>query len=88
MLCGFMVLAIFSPSPAFGGKDAPNKVAPRTSKSNRGKQVLPVNAKILQVAGHAGFLALPEDVKVGQKTPWLWYLPSDYFDCLISIDSA
>ena len=78
MLCVLMVLAIFSLSHAIGGKVVPTKAAPLTSKSKRGKQVLPVNAKILQVAGHVGFLALPEDVKVGQKTPWLWYLPSDY----------
>jgi acetyl esterase len=71
-----MVLAIFSPSPAIGGKAAPDKAAPRTSK--RGRQILPANAKILQVAGHTGFLALPKDVKVGRKTPWLWYFPSDY----------
>ncbi len=73
-----MVLAIFPSSPAIGGEVVPAKEAPRTSKSERGKQVLPVNATILQVAGHAGFLALPEGVKPGQKTPWLWYLPSDY----------
>jgi len=71
-----MLLAILSPSPAIGGKAATNKVAPRTSKSKRGRQILPVNAKILQVAGHAGFLAMPEDVKVGRKAPWLWYLPT------------
>ncbi len=77
VLCVLMVLAIFSPSPAIGGKAAPNKVAPRTSK-RRKQKILPANAKILQVAGHTGFLALPEDVKVGRKTPWLWYCPSDY----------
>ncbi|MDP6637076.1 MAG: GDSL-type esterase/lipase family protein [Phycisphaerae bacterium] len=76
MLCVLTVLAIFSPSPAMGGKAAPDKVAPRTHKSKRGRQILPVNAKILQVAGHAGFLALPKDVKPGRKTPWLWYLPT------------
>ncbi len=78
MLCVLMVLAIFLPSPAIADKAAPEKVAPRTRKSKGGKQLLPANAKILQVAGHTGFLALPEGVKTGQKTPWLWYLPSDY----------
>jgi len=63
----------------FAQLETPVKAAPRTGKSKRGKQkILPVNAKILQVAGHTGFLALPENVKVGQKTPWLWYFPSDY----------
>ena len=46
--------------PVKDGEDMPTKAAPRTSKSKSGKQVLPVNARILQVAGHTGFLALPE----------------------------
>jgi len=52
--------------------------APRLSSKKEKKKILPANAKILQVAGHKGYLALPEGVKVGQKTPWLWYFPSDY----------
>ncbi len=42
------------------------------------KKVFPPNSKFLQVAGHDAYLALPEGVKAGQKTPWLWYCPSDY----------
>jgi len=43
-----------------------------------GKKILPADAKILEVAGHTGFVAMPESVGPGQKTPWLWYLPSDH----------
>ena len=78
VLCVLVVLAVFSPWPAVGGQAATDKAAPRPSKSKRGKKVLPANAEILQVAGHTGFLALPEGVKIGRKTPWLWYCPSDY----------
>jgi lysophospholipase L1-like esterase len=42
------------------------------------KKIFPPNSKFLQVAGHEGYLALPEGVEEGQKTPWLWHCPSDY----------
>ncbi|MCP4314362.1 MAG: hypothetical protein GY790_24165 [Bacteroidetes bacterium] len=64
ILCVLLVLVIFLPSLA--------------ADSKRDKQILPANAKILQVAGHTGFLALPKDIKVGHKIPWVWYFPSDY----------
>lgn len=48
-----------------------------SSKKER-KKILPPNSKFLQVAGHEGYLALPEGAKPGKKTPWLWYCPSDY----------
>jgi lysophospholipase L1-like esterase len=69
-----MALAIFSPSPspAIGAK-----AAPRAPKSRK-KKIFPANSKFLKVAGHDGYLALPEGVKAGRKTPWLWYCPSDY----------
>jgi len=57
----------------------PMKTAAARLSSKKGKQkILPPNAKILKVAGHAAYLAMPEDAKAGQKTPWLWYCPSDY----------
>ena len=54
------------------------KAVPRLSSKSGEQKILPANAKILQVAGRKGFLALPDGVKDGQKTPWLWYFPSDY----------
>ena len=44
-----------------------------TNKS--GKQMLPPSAKLVEVAGHTGFVALPKNVKPGQKVPWLWSVP-------------
>ncbi len=54
------------------------KEAPRLSGKKKTKKIFPPNSKFLQVAGHDAYLALPEDVKAGEKTPWLWYVPSDY----------
>jgi lysophospholipase L1-like esterase len=51
-----------------------------SSKKGTGK-IFPPNSKHLKVAGHDCYLALPkgvEGVKAGEKTPWLWYCPSDY----------
>ncbi len=78
ILCVLVVRAIFLPSLVIGGKVAQDNAVSLSNKNKRITQILPVNAKILQVAGHKGFLAMPEGVKVGQKTPWLWYFPSDY----------
>jgi hypothetical protein len=58
--------------------DEPTPASPRTRRNDRGRQVLPANAEILTVAGKVGFLAMPENVKPGRKTPWLWYFPTDY----------
>ena len=62
MLCVLIIGAIFLPSSAIAGK----------------KKMFPPNSKFLKVAGHDAYLAMPKDVKAGQKTPWLWYCPSDY----------
>jgi lysophospholipase L1-like esterase len=48
-----------------------------SSKQGKGK-IFPPNSTFLHVAGHDAYLALPDGVKPGQKTPWLWYMPSDY----------
>jgi len=50
-------------------------VAPLRTNNKGSKQILPPNAKLVRVAGHTGFLALPKDVKAGKKTPWLWFVP-------------
>src|SRR5210317_2005486 len=78
ILCVLVVHAIFLPSHVIGGKVAQDNAFSPANKNKRITQILPANARILQVAGHKGFLAMPEGVKVGQKTPWLWYFPSDY----------
>lgn len=62
ILCVLTILAIFLPSSAIAGK----------------KKVFPPNSKFFQVSGHDAYLALPKGVKAGEKTPWLWYCPSDY----------
>ena len=64
--------------PSFAADTPAAKAAPRLSSKSGEQKILPANAKILQVAGRRGFLALPEGVKEGQKTPWMWYFPSDY----------
>jgi pimeloyl-ACP methyl ester carboxylesterase len=48
-----------------------------SSKKGKGK-IFPPNSKHLKVAGHDAYLALPQGVKAREKTPWLWYCPSDY----------
>ncbi len=48
-----------------------------SSKSGKQK-IFPPNSEFLKVAGHDGYLAMPKGIKTGQKTPWLWYMPSDY----------
>jgi len=52
--------------------------APNLSSKDPKRKMYPANSKFLKVAGHDAYLALPEGVKAGQKTPWLWYCPSDY----------
>jgi len=67
---------ILSPAIAVG---APAEKAASSLSSKKGKgKIFPPNSKFLQVAGHDGYLALPKGAKSGQKTPWLWYCPSDY----------
>jgi lysophospholipase L1-like esterase len=56
---------------------APKAASGLSSKKGAGK-IFPPNSKFLKVAGHDCYLALPENVKAGEKTPWLWYCPSDY----------
>ncbi len=54
---------------------APPAAPLRTNKNRGGRQILPPNSKLLQVAGHTGFVALPKNVEAGKKTPWLWSVP-------------
>ncbi|MDP6525367.1 MAG: GDSL-type esterase/lipase family protein [Kiritimatiellia bacterium] len=42
------------------------------------QKIFPPNSRFLQVAGHDAYLAMPEGAKEGEKTPWLWYCPSDF----------
>ena len=65
-------------SPSFA-QDKPATKVPGGLSSKKGSgKIFPANSKLIQVAGHDGYLALPEGVKPGEKTPWLWYCPSDY----------
>ena len=79
-LCLFstMVIVFGVVCPSFAA-DAPaaKEDSGLSSKQGTGK-ILPPNSSFLQVAGHDAYLAMPEGVKEGQKTPWLWYMPSDY----------
>ena len=60
-------------------EDAQKNAIPGGLSSKKGSgKIFPPNSKFLQVAGHDAYLALPEGVDAGQKTPWLWYCPSDY----------
>jgi lysophospholipase L1-like esterase len=59
------------------GTTGEKKSSRLSSKQGKGR-ILPPNSKLLQVAGHGAYLALPDGAKDGQKTPWLWYCPSDY----------
>ena len=66
-------------SPLFAQDSSPSKAVPGGLSSKKGSgKVFPPNSKFLRVAGHDAYLALPEGVDVGKKTPWLWYCPSDY----------
>lgn len=60
-------------------RDYPVKAVPGGLSSKKGSgKIFPAGSQHLQVAGHDAYLALPEGVEAGQKTPWLWYCPSDY----------
>ena len=66
-------------SPSFAQDVSPSKAVPGGLSSKKGSgKIFPPNSKFLQVAGHDAYLALPEGVDAGKKTPWLWYCPSDY----------
>ncbi|MBC8148174.1 MAG: prolyl oligopeptidase family serine peptidase [Verrucomicrobiaceae bacterium] len=65
--------------PLFAQDSSPSKAVPGGLSSKKGSgKIFPPNSKFLQVAGHDAYLALPEGVDAGKKTPWLWYCPSDY----------
>ena len=59
------------------GAEPKEKSVKLSSKQGKGK-IFPPNSEFLKVAGHDAYLAMPEGVKAGRKTPWLWYCPSDY----------
>jgi hypothetical protein len=69
-------------SPLFAQDTPSPKAVPGGLSSKKGSgKIFPPNSKLLQVAGHDAYLALPkgaENGKAGGKTPWLWYCPSDY----------
>ncbi|MDG1151208.1 MAG: hypothetical protein P8N70_12795, partial [Akkermansiaceae bacterium] len=66
-------------SPLFAQDVSPSKAVTGGLSSKKGSgKIFPPNSKFLQVAGHDAYLALPEGVEAGKKTPWLWYCPSDY----------
>jgi lysophospholipase L1-like esterase/pimeloyl-ACP methyl ester carboxylesterase len=66
-------------SPLFAQDTPLPKAVPGGLSSKKGSgKIFPPNSKLLQVAGHDAYLALPEGVKPGEETPWLWYCPSDY----------
>lgn len=66
-------------SPLFAQDSSPSKAVPGGLSSKKGSgKIFPPNSHFLQVAGHDAYLALPEGVDAGKKTPWLWYCPSDY----------
>jgi lysophospholipase L1-like esterase/pimeloyl-ACP methyl ester carboxylesterase len=66
-------------SPLFAQETPEQKTVPGGLSSKKGKgKIFPANSKLIQVAGHDGYLALPEGTKAGRKTPWLWYCPSDF----------
>lgn len=67
--------ALFAPIAV--GAPAAKKSPSLSSKKGKGK-IFPPNSKFLKIAGHDGYLALPENVTAGEKTPWLWYCPSDF----------
>jgi len=77
-LCVFVALALNFGfvCPSFAQDTPAAQAVPRTTKNVRGKQILPVRSKIISVGSHVGFLALPDQVEPGQKTPWLWYIPT------------
>lgn len=65
-------------SPAFA-QDKPETKAPGGLSSKKGKgKIFPPNSKHFKVAGHDAYLAMPVGVKSGEKTPWMWYCPSDF----------
>ena len=66
-------------SPLFAQETPEPKAVPGGLSSKKGKgKIFPPNSKHLKVTGHDAYLALPEGVKAGKKTPWLWYCPSDF----------
>ncbi len=69
-------IGILCPSVAVGAPAA--KKSPSLSSQKGKGKIFPPNSKFLKVAGHDAYLALPEGVKAGAKTPWLWYCPSDF----------
>ena len=76
---GAIATALGIASPAFAQDASPPKEVPGGLSSKQGTgRIFPPNSRFLQVAGHDGYLALPEGADAGQKTPWLWYCPSDY----------
>ena len=79
----FKVIALRDyPAKKSPPEQEPQPVSPaaplRTNKNPRGRQILPPHSKLVQVAGHTGFLALPKDVQAGKKIPWLWSVPVGY----------
>jgi lysophospholipase L1-like esterase len=69
-------LAFLSPASA---QDKPTTKVPGGLSSKKGSgKILPPNSKHFKVAGHDAYLAMPAGVKPGEKTPWLWYCPSDF----------
>ena len=75
----FWAISLGFLSPLIAQDSSPSKAVPGGLSSKKGSgKIFPPNSQFLQVAGHDAYLALPEGVDAGQKTPWLWYCPSDY----------
>ena len=76
MVLACWMIALGFACGSFADDTTTAQAVPRTTKNPRGKQILPVRSKIISVDSHVGFLALPDQVEPGRKTPWLWYVPT------------
>ena len=50
----------------------------KLSSQQSKQKIFPPNSKFIEVAGTTGYLAMPAGATESEKTPWLWYCPSDY----------
>ncbi len=74
ILCLFSIWAISLalPCPIFAQDEPAPKEVPGGLSSKKGTgKIFPPKSRFLQVAGHDAYLALPERVEAGRKTPWL-----------------
>lgn len=77
-LLSTMAIVLGAAWPSSAADTPATKEDPGLSSHQGTGKVFPPNSSFLQVAGHDAYLAMPEGVKEGRKTPWLWYMPSDY----------